>query len=211
MALQSILLTDGTLNVSRETMTRLESFAKLFKQWSPKINLVAASTKNDVWERHIADSVQLLNLKPEMKRVVDLGSGGGFPGIILAILLNGIEDSRVDLVESNRKKTAFLQTVRANCAPRAHIHGKRIEDALSSIPTPQFVTARALASLPKLFELAEPHLTAGAVGLFHKGRGFKQELEESRANWCFDLIVHQSEIDADSVILEISNLSRISR
>lgn len=203
-------LLGGALTVSRETMQNLISFEVIFDQWSRKINLVAASTTGDLWQRHVADSAQLMLLKPDMKRIVDLGSGGGFPGIVLAILLNNEDGSRVDLIESNRKKTAFLQTARAKCAPRAHIHARRIEDALSSIPTPEYVTARALASLSKLFELAEPHLTDGATGLFHKGRGFMQELEESRANWHFDLLIHKSEIDADSVILEIRNLSRIS-
>lgn len=203
-------LLDGRLDVSRETMQRLSSFERIFAQWSQRINLVAASTTDDFWQRHIADSAQLLLTKPNMKRVIDLGSGGGFPGIVLAILLNDVEGSRVDLIESNRKKAAFLQSSRASCAPRAHIHARRIEDALPAIPTTEYVTARALASLSKLFELAESHLTNGAIGLFHKGRGFKQELEESHANWQFDLITHQSEIDADSVILEISNLRRIS-
>ncbi|MEM9575083.1 MAG: 16S rRNA (guanine(527)-N(7))-methyltransferase RsmG [Pseudomonadota bacterium] len=210
MTESSSQLLGGALDVSRETMQKLSSFERIFDQWSRKINLVAASTTNQVWERHIADSAQLMLLKPEMKTVVDLGSGGGFPGIVLAILLDQLEGSRVDLVESNRKKTAFLQAARASCAPRAHIHAKRIEDALPTIPTPECVTARALASLSKLFELAEQHLTDGAIGLFHKGRGFSLELEESRANWQFDLITHQSEIDADSVVLEIRNLRRIS-
>lgn len=211
MMRETTSLLGEALPVSRETMQRLVSFEKIFDQWSQKINLVAASTTNDFWQRHVADSAQLMLLKPDMKQIVDLGSGGGFPGIVLAILLNDVEDGRVDLIESNRKKTAFLQAARAKCAPRAQIHARRIEDVLSAIPTPEYVTARALASLSKLFELAEPHLTKGAVGLFHKGRGFMLELEESRANWCFDLVTHPSELDTDSVILEIKNLCRVSR
>lgn len=210
MSAETTLLLDDKLGVSRETMRRLESFELIFNQWTPKINLVSASTTNDFWLRHVSDSAQLKLLKPDMKRIVDLGSGGGFPGIVLAILLSDEEDARVDLIESNRKKTAFLQAVRAKCAPGTHIHTKRIEDALPAIPTPDYVTARALASLSKLFDLAEPHLANGAVGLFHKGRGFMQELEETRANWRFDLVTHPSEIDAESVILEIRDLSRIS-
>lgn len=210
METEATTLLDGKLVVSRETIARLKVFEEQFTRWAKKINLVAASTTSDFWQRHVSDSAQLLALKPDMRRIVDLGSGGGFPGIVLAILLNDMEDARVDLVESNRKKTAFLQATRAHCAPRAHIHAKRIEDALTSIPTAEYVTARALAPLSKLFELAEPHMIKGAVGLFHKGRGFMQELEESRANWRFDLITHASEIDADSVVLEIRNLSRIT-
>lgn len=210
MAIESASLLNGKLTVSRETMLRLQSFEQIFDKWAPRINLVAASTTNDFWQRHIADSAQLLLIEPDMKQIVDLGSGGGFPGIVLAILLNNVDGGRVNLIESNRKKTAFLQAARAACAPRAQIHARRIEEAIKNIPVPEVVTARALAPLPSLFDLAEDHLTGGAVGLFHKGRGFKQELEESRANWRFDLVTHQSEIDAESVILEIRNLCRIS-
>lgn len=196
------------LNVSRETFERLNAFETLFGQWSKSINLVANSTKGEVWERHIADSAQLLSIKPDMHRVVDIGSGGGFPGIVLAILLNHVDGSRVDLVESNRKKTAFLQAAKAQCASKAHIHAKRIEDALPQIPVAQYITARALASLPNLLELAAPQMEQGAVGLFHKGRGYADELQESSDAWTFDLITHESMVDSDSVILEISALKR---
>ncbi len=208
MSDDAIAVFKDAYNVSRETMERLQAFEALFQQWSKRINLVAASTKHDFWQRHVADSAQLLTLKPEMRKLVDLGSGGGFPGMVLAILLQNVQGSRVDLVESNRKKTAFLQAARAKCAPSALVHGQRIEDVLPDLPTPEFVSARALASLDKLLPLAAPMLSRGAVGLFHKGRGFRQEVEESRANWHFDLIVHQSVVDPESVILEISRLNR---
>lgn len=201
-------LLNGDLNVSRETLERLVAFESLFEQWSKRINLIAESTKGAVWQRHIEDSAQLLLIKPDLRRLVDIGSGGGFPGIVLACMLEDIDGARVDLVESNRKKTAFLMAAKAQCARNAHIHSKRIEDALPAIETPDFVTARALASLSKLYELTQCHLTNGAVGLFHKGRGYRDEVEESRAIWDFDLVIHKSRIDTESVILEIGNLKR---
>jgi 16S rRNA (guanine527-N7)-methyltransferase len=201
-------LLNGDLNVSRETLERLIKFEALFEQWSKRINLIAESTKGEVWRRHIEDSAQLLLIKHDMRHLIDIGSGGGFPGIVLACMLDDIEGSRVDLVESNRKKTAFLMAAKAQCARNANIHAKRIEDALPSLPTPQYLTARALAALPKLFELTHCHLSNGAVGLFHKGRGYREELEESHANWDFDLVIHKSRIDTESVILEIGNLKR---
>ena len=201
-------LLDDELNVSRETMERLLAFEALFAQWSKRINLVAESTKSDVWHRHIEDSAQLLLIKPDMRHVVDIGSGGGFPGVVLACLLEDQPQCRIDLVESNRKKTGFLMAAKAQCARKANIHAKRIEDALPAITVPQYVTARALAALPLLFDLTECHLSNGATGLFHKGRGYSDELQESRANWDFDLVIYESRIDAESVILEIGNLKR---
>ncbi|MEM5502022.1 16S rRNA (guanine(527)-N(7))-methyltransferase RsmG [Ahrensia kielensis] len=201
-------LLNGALNVSRETMDRLIAFETLFEQWSKRINLIADSTKGEIWQRHIEDSAQLLLIKPDMRHLVDIGSGGGFPGIVLAAMLEDVDGARVDLVESNRKKTAFLMAAKAQCARSVNIHSKRIEDALPAIQTPDYVTARALAALPKLFELTQCHLSNGAVGLFHKGRGYREELEESHANWDFDLVIHKSRIDTESVILEIANLKR---
>ncbi|WP_306117190.1 MULTISPECIES: 16S rRNA (guanine(527)-N(7))-methyltransferase RsmG [unclassified Roseitalea] len=192
--------------VSRETAKRLENFAALFETWSSRINLAAPSTSPELWSRHIADSAQLLELRPDARHWVDLGSGGGFPGLVIAILLSDSTEARVDLIESNRRKAAFLQTVRARCAPVARVHPVRIEDAIPSIPAPQIVTARALAPLPRLLALAEPWLTGSTVALFHKGRGYAAEVKESRAGWAFDLIEHRSKVAADSVILEIANL-----
>jgi 16S rRNA (guanine527-N7)-methyltransferase len=198
---------DG-VDVSRETLMRMAQFADLFDAWSKRINLVAASTGGDFWMRHVADSAQLLRLKPDARHWSDLGSGGGFPGIVIAILLSETEGARVDLIESNRKKAAFLQTVRAACASCARVHPARIEDAVKRLPAPEVITARALAPLADLFSLAEPWLAAGASCLFHKGRGYADEVEESRAHWRFDLVVHDSVAAPDSVILDISQVRR---
>jgi 16S rRNA (guanine527-N7)-methyltransferase len=196
-------------NVSRETRRRLEDYQTLFDKWSSRINLTAASTKGDFWQRHIADSAQLLDLAPDARHWVDLGSGGGFPGMVIAVLLEGVEGSSVELVESNRKKTAFLQAVKTKCAPSAIIHADRIECVVPRIAVPDIVTARALAGLPALLNMTSPWLTAGSRALFHKGRGYAAEIEESHANWKFDLVVHESRIDADSVILDVTNLRSV--
>lgn len=198
-------------DVSRETMARFERFAQLFATWSGRINLVASSTSAEFWDRHVADSAQLARIAPEARYWADLGSGGGFPGMVVAILLSDRPKTRVDLIESNRKKAAFLQTVRASCAPVARIHADRIEETVPRLPAPQIVTARALAPLPTLLGLAEPWLAAGTKALFHKGRGYAGELHECHAQWDFDLIEHRSQVAADSVILELTGVRRRRR
>ena len=190
-------------SVSRETEQRLSRYEALFEAWSQRINLVANSTRHDFWHRHVEDSAQLVQLKPGVRRWADLGSGGGFPGLVLAILMSEHDDGRTDLIESNRKKAAFLQTVRAACAPAAHVHAQRVEHTIPLLPAPECVTARALAPLPDLIRMTAPWLEKGTVGLFHKGRGFEAEVAESRALWDIDLIEHASVVAADSVIIEV--------
>lgn len=126
--------------------------------------------------------------------------------MVIAILLQDMPGARVELVESNRKKTAFLQAVKAQCAPSAIVHSARIEDVMGRIEAPEIVTARALAPLSQLVSMTAPWLLAGTRALFHKGRGYAQEIEESRAQGKFDLVVRKSRIDAESVILDITNL-----
>lgn len=196
------------VEVSRETMARLGQFGDLFAAWSKRINLVASSTSDDFWSRHVADSAQLLNLAPGARHWADLGSGGGFPGLVLAIVLSDDAGARVDLIESNRKKAAFLQTVRAQCAPAAQVHAARIEEVVPVLQAPQIVTARALAPLGTLLDLCAPWLAAGTRALFHKGRGYEAELTECRALWEFDLVEHESRIASDSVIVDLSSVRR---
>lgn len=194
--------------VSRETLDRLEAFEAEFRKWAARINLAAPSTLATLWSRHILDSAQLLPLAPKATAWLDLGSGGGFPGAIVAILLMERENGRIELVESNNKKAAFLKSVLGSLGAPAIVHVCRIEDAVRRVGKTQIVTARALAPLPRLLELAEPWLGTGATGLFHKGRDYAPEIAESRDAWRFDLIEHRSRIDPASRILAVSNLAR---
>lgn len=194
--------------VSRETYERLEEFGAAFVRWNARINLASAATLPHLWARHIVDSAQIFPLAPDARHWVDIGSGGGFPGAVIAIMLADRPDSHSDLVESNRKKAAFLASALGAAAAKAKVHALRIEDARLLIPSADVVTARALAPLPQLLELAAPWLAKGARGLFHKGKEFAAEIEESRSLWQFDLLTHPSRTSRDGVILEISGLER---
>ncbi|AIJ54721.1 ribosomal RNA small subunit methyltransferase G [Brucella abortus F6/05-3] len=194
--------------VSRETADRLIAFEDLFRKWSKAINLASPSTLADLWNRHILDSAQLFPLAKEATRWLDIGSGGGFPGIVTACFLAERSGGCIDLVESAGKKATFLRTAAGHLHVPARVHSARIESMWEKIETPQVVTARALASLGDLFTLAEPWLSDGAKALFQKGRDYQREIDESRVGWSFDLVKHPSAIDQASVILEISNLRR---
>lgn len=192
--------------VSRETFDRLVAFESMFQKWNRSINLVAQSTVADVWQRHILDSAQLARIEPTATRWVDIGSGGGFPGLVMAFLLAERSGASIDLVESNRKKASFLQTVVGQFSLPARIVARRIEDSHAFVFAPQIVTARALASLSVLLDLSSPWLTSGARGLFHKGRDYRAEVQESVNRWAFDLVEHPSVTDPQGVILELSDL-----
>ncbi|TIN59303.1 MAG: 16S rRNA (guanine(527)-N(7))-methyltransferase RsmG [Mesorhizobium sp.] len=199
-------LQDAAGPVSRETFDRLVAFEQLFQKWNRSINLVAQSTSGDVWQRHILDSAQLGRIEPVATRWVDLGSGGGFPGLVMAFLLAERDGASIDLVESNRKKASFLQTVVGQFSLPARVVARRIDDSHALVSTPQIVTARALAPLSTLLELSAPWLISGGRGLFHKGRDYRTEVQESVHRWSFDLVEHPSVTDVGGVILELSNL-----
>jgi 16S rRNA (guanine527-N7)-methyltransferase len=192
--------------VSRETFERLVVFEQLFLKWNRSINLAAPSTLDDVWGRHILDSAQLARIAPQAKRWADLGSGGGFPGLVLAFLLVEREGASIDLVESNRKKASFLQAVIGQFGLPARVVARRIDDSYTLVSAPEIVTARALAALPALLDLSAPWLTKGSRALFHKGRDYRTEVEESTHRWAFDLVEHPSMTDAHGVILEVTDL-----
>nr|WP_210328680.1 16S rRNA (guanine(527)-N(7))-methyltransferase RsmG [Mesorhizobium amorphae] len=197
--------------VSRETFDRLVAFEQLFLKWNRSINLAAPSTLDDVWRRHILDSAQLGRIAPQAKRWVDLGSGGGFPGLVLAFLLVEREGASIDLIESNRKKASFLQAVIGQFGLPARVIARRIDDSYPLVSAPEIVTARALASLPDLLDLSAPWLTKAARALFHKGRDYRAEVEESTHRWAFDLVEHPSMTDPHGVILELSDLRPATR
>ena len=196
--------------VSRETLTKLIEFEALFQKWAARINLAASSTLHQLWERHVLDSAQLLKIKPAALRWLDLGSGGGFPGAVVAILLGGKPGAMVHLIESNKKKAAFLNAAMTTLQAPAQVHAIRIEDAYATMERPEIVTARALASLPVLLDLAGPWLSRGSTGLFHKGRDYLAEVAKSADGRRFRLVEHRSFTDPSSMILEISDLARVS-
>ncbi|WP_454852873.1 16S rRNA (guanine(527)-N(7))-methyltransferase RsmG [Rhizobium binxianense] len=199
------------LRVSRETQERLELFAGLFQKWAKAINLVASSTLDDLWRRHIADSSQIFQLSPQPQKWVDLGSGGGFPGVVTAIFLAELKGGWVHLVESNHKKAAFLRTALRETEARGSIHAIRIEDAPDEIASCDAISARALAELDLLLECSTPWMleTENTRAFFHKGRDYVREIEKARGRWIFDLVEHKSAVEQESVILEISNLQRL--
>lgn len=201
------------LNVSRETFEKLEHFASLFHKWSASINLVAPSTRDDLWRRHIVDSAQIFKIAPGPKHWIDLGSGGGFPGVVTSILLSERGEGWVDLVESNHKKASFLRLALSETGARGAVHTVRIEDAPIKIESADAISARALADLDRLFGYAEPWADRNPelVCVLHKGRDYQSEIEKARGRWGFDLVIHQSAVEADSVVLEIAHLRRTAQ
>jgi 16S rRNA (guanine527-N7)-methyltransferase len=196
----------ATLAVSRETAERLDRYVATLRRWQPVQNLVAPSTLPALWTRHVLDSGQLAHHVGDASAIVDLGSGAGFPGLVLAILLGA---APVHLVESNQRKAAFLrEVIRVTGAP-ATVHAERIETFVAATPlSGGLVTARALAPLPKLLELAEPLLTTGCRALFHKGREAVQELTDSRQSWRIDAELIPSVTDPDASIVHIRSAVR---
>jgi 16S rRNA (guanine527-N7)-methyltransferase len=196
-------------DVSRETLDKLEHFADLLLKWNPRINLVARSTLDDIWARHILDSAQLYELAPHpVNHWVDLGAGGGFPGLVLAILgVEGGSPRRVTLVESDIRKCAFLRTViRETDAP-----ARVINDRIENIPPLEadVLSARALADLPKLLAFTNRHLSAKGLALFPKGVSWEKELQDAQSQWNFDVRVAKSKTEDGPAILAITGVSRV--
>lgn len=189
--------------VADDTLERLEVYVDLLRRWGERINLVGRASLNDPWRRHVLDSAQLHPLLPDDgKAVLDLGSGAGLPGLVLAIM----GAPRVQLVESNGRKCAFLSRVMRETGAGAGVHDCRVED-LAPFPA-GVVTARALAPLPKLLGLAWPFVREGGLCLFLKGRKADKELTESAKIWKMDVSRSISLSDPSGVILKVENLSR---
>lgn len=199
-----------TFKVSRETIRALERYADGLVHWQRTTNLVATATLPLVWPRHFADSAQLLDLAPEARLWLDLGSGAGFPGLVIALLQAQQSEFRMHLVESNQKKCAFLAEIARATKTLVDIHAMRIEEFAENAQSlkPDVVSARALAPLPRLLALAEPFLQEGTRGLFLKGRETKTEIEAAQATWTFDLCLHRSQTANDAHIVEVTNLHR---
>jgi 16S rRNA (guanine527-N7)-methyltransferase len=200
--------------VSRETAQRLDRFVALLLQWQRVTNLIAPSTIAHLWTRHIADSLQLIDLAPDARIWIDLGSGGGFPGLVIACALAERAGTMVHLVESNEKKAAFLREARRVAAVPATVHAERIEAFGLHFNGPaDVVTARALAPLKILLEqsfpLLLPHLgTSGAVALFPKGENVELEVSEASKDWNINVNLVPSRTDPAGRIVVVRGLER---
>ncbi len=192
------------LIVSRETIERLELYIARLKKWNRAINLVSTATLADAWRRHVLDSAQLFPLLPiGPLRCADLGSGAGFPGLALAIIAREIRpDLTVALLESDRRKGAFLREIIRETAAAATLITGRVEDYDEEV---DIITARGFAPLPALLPLARPILRSGGIALLHKGSRYESELTDAGKHWHMETIIHRSRVDPASVILEIGD------
>jgi 16S rRNA (guanine527-N7)-methyltransferase len=192
-------------NVSRETLKKLQIIVSQLEKWQPRINLVAPSTMADIWKRHIADSLQLQSLMPSARRWIDLGSGGGFPGLVIAAVFAEFKDAEVTLVESNGKKCAFLrETARLSELP-VRVVQARIESTIPHlIDRFDVVSARALAPLDNLLELTAPLIAIGTTGIFPKGQDVDREIKLASISWRIEheLVESQTEIGAKIVVIK---------
>lgn len=189
--------------VSAAILARLETYAGLLVKWQARINLVGPDTLPDLWARHFLDSAQLAPLIQPGSRIADLGSGAGFPGLVLAVLGVG----EVHLVESDQRKCAFLREVNRATAAGAHIHNARIE-ALPPLEA-DVVTSRALASLDKLLEFADIHLLSTGKCLFPKGKRWAEELTEAQKAWKMAAKTHPSRTEPAGRVLELADIKRL--
>jgi len=195
-------------SVSRETWTRLDAFVSLVLRRQETMNLIAASTIPMIWTRHVADSLQLLSLAQDARSWIDLGSGAGFPGLVIACALAGTA-AQVHLVESTQKKAHFLRECVEALGLPAIVHAQRIEDFTRHNKTTfDVVTARALAPLEKLLGYASPLLKRGTVGLFPKGQDVAAELTTASKSWKIDAELIPSKTDPNGRIVVVRRLSR---
>jgi 16S rRNA (guanine527-N7)-methyltransferase len=193
--------------VSRETFARLESYVACLRKWQPKVNLVARGTLPELWSRHVLDSLQVLTARDrDAGRWLDLGSGGGFPGLVCAIAASEVApDLDFVLVDSDIRKCAFLREAARETGTKVDVLSARAED----LPPQEasVISARALAPLPQLLAWAHPHLAADGICLLQKGAGHRAELESAAAGWHMDVENVPSVTAPDSVILRIRNLA----
>jgi 16S rRNA (guanine527-N7)-methyltransferase len=189
-------------DVSRETLIRLEVYAEMLKDWQTRMNLVSRSSLDDLWRRHFLDSAQLFRLlSPEPSPLFDLGSGAGFPGLVLAIM--GVPD--VTLIESNQKKSSFLREVAKETGTKVTVFSDRAEQFYGPAPA-RTIVARALAPLEKLIPLAKPLLARGGEFLFLKGARADEELTVAQEKWHIDVERIRSLSDDQATILRITQV-----
>ncbi|NVK62378.1 MAG: 16S rRNA (guanine(527)-N(7))-methyltransferase RsmG [Rhodobacteraceae bacterium] len=197
------------LDVSRETQEKLDHLVALLAKWSPRINLVSRTTLEDSWTRHILDSAQVFSV-PEVHsgHWADFGSGGGFPGLVVAILAQELApDLKVTLVESDQRKSVFLRTALRETKVDAQILNERIEKV--SPLQADVISARALAELTVLLAFADRHMCETGRAVFLKGANWKKELEAARESWKFDCAERKSITDPNAVVLSIGALTHV--
>ena len=194
----------AVLNVSRETLARLKKFVDLLLKWQRSINLIGPGTVDDVWARHVLDCGQLVRHLPDSPgSVLDVGSGAGLPGIILAIL--GVPNVR--MIESDAKKCVFLREAARISEMAVEIVEARAEQVACG--PADIVTARAVAPLTRLLELTEPYIKTNTICLFFKGINYKSELKELENNWNMQMETHQSLTQSGSIILQMASVTRV--
>lgn len=199
----------GSERFPDEVEERLAEFAALLTRWNGRVNLVSASSLPVLRQRHILDSAQLLEHAPESARTwVDLGTGGGFPGLVVSILQSSASTPvHMIFIESDQRKAVFLRQAVRVLGLEAEVISSRIEDtpALSA----DVVSARALAPLPVLLGLASRHLAVGGITLFLKGAGVASEMEAARRLWTFDVEMRQSRTDPEGTVLKMQRLRHV--
>ena len=196
-------------DVSLETVARLDAYVELLNTWQATTNLIAPSTLSAIWTRHIADSLQILELAPAAQTWVDFGSGGGFPGVVIACTLKA--PALVHLVESNGKKAAFLREAARLTGSPAKIHNLRVEDFIQQFQGPvDIVTARALAPLPELLGFVAPLVKMGAQALLLKGQDVAGELTQAAKYWKIEADLKPSKTDPKGRIMVVRSLERIT-
>jgi 16S rRNA (guanine527-N7)-methyltransferase len=193
--------------VSRETLERLDLLVAELRRWQRVKNLVGPATLERVWARHVADSLQLLDCAPAARVWLDLGSGAGFPGLVLAIAApERTPGAVVHLIESNSRKCAFLRHAARLTGAGAVVHEGRIEDEVGRLSGVDIVTARAVAPLTQLLAWSQPVLKTGAIGLFPKGREVEAELTVAAKSWTYGADLLPSRTDSDGRIVRVRSL-----
>lgn len=198
-----------TLGLSEPELRQLQKFSDMVLRWSPRINLISRASAADLWDRHIVDSAQVyLQIPERCESWVDLGSGGGFPGIVVAILAaHRRPDLQVTLVESDQRKAVFLRQAARELGLGCAILAKRIEE-LNGLSA-DVVSARALASLDKLLEMSAPLLAPAGTALFPKGANRAAEIAEARRNWVFSVTEQPSLTEPTAAILKVTGLHHV--
>ncbi|MDE0968469.1 MAG: 16S rRNA (guanine(527)-N(7))-methyltransferase RsmG [Octadecabacter sp.] len=195
----------GCVDVSRETLEKLEHLCVLVTKWTKAINLIAPKSVYDIWNRHIVDSAQIFHCSPnEWTRWIDLGSGGGLPALVVAIIDK--QKRSVTLIESDKRKCLFLKTAQRELDLNISIINSRITDV--KIAKSDILSARALAPLTDLFSYADQFLHKDGTAIFPKGARYQEELDQAIKNWHFDVKTHISQTNPDARVLEISRINR---